>query len=159
MSNVKGTKPISAKKEKGSSSFSFTPRNPLDIPEELKRELKEQGLDYRWLDAKQMASNNNMHRMHWEIYKRKATSSEDLIKNGLPADGTIRSGTCVLGVRKIDKSQAHKDFLKEKRVRQNQSLKSQVQQFREEARRGGGSSKGEIEVGSEKHYAPQADDE
>ncbi len=127
---IKGTKPISQRKGPGASKFSFSPRNALDIPEEVQKELQAQDLEWRWLDATQMAKNMNLHRMRWEIYKRKPQSDGGVSSVPVSPDGTIRSGTCILGVRPIETGDGHRAFNEEKRRAQNQAVKASGKAFR-----------------------------
>lgn len=133
---IDGKKHISEKPKGKSTAAAFSPRSLLDVPEDLKRELEEKGLECRWVDAKQMAEAGNMHRNHWEIYRRDPASiSSEAKVFGLPPDGTIRRGTVVLAVRPKDLGQAHKAMLKEKADRLTTSVKKQGAELKQLARR------------------------
>jgi hypothetical protein len=145
----KGTRPLSQRKPPGSGSFSFTPRNPLDVPESVKAACADAGLEYRWLDAKQMADRGNMHRMYWEIYKPEAEQIQKFKISGMAADGTIRSGTCILGVRPKNTGDGHRQLLKEKRVRLKEAIKAQNKEARRQAEKAGMRFQDETEVGEQ----------
>lgn len=146
---MKGTKPLSQRKGPGTGDFVFTPRNPLDIPEALKKEIESKGLEYRWLDAKQMADHGNLHKNYWEIYRRDPDVDGDIgVFNSSP-DKTIRSGTVILGVRPKRVGDGHRQHLEESRKRQNRALRNAGRAFSEELRQRGVYSKDEMEVGEE----------
>jgi hypothetical protein len=135
---IGGKKHISEKAAPKSAKDLFKPRNLLDISDELKAELEAAGLDYRWVDAKQMSDSGNMHRNHWQIYRRPTgTVSTGEQAFGLPPDGTVRRGTVVLAVRKNEISQGHREALREKTKRQTASVKGAARELRDMARKGG----------------------
>ncbi len=153
MSQVpKGTKPLSQRKAPGSGSFSFTPRNPLDIPTGIQKQLDAKGMEGRWLDAKQMADRGNFHKNYWEIFKRDTSKDQELGLTGLPPDGTIRSGTCILGARPIGVGDEHRKLLKEKRIRLKNAVKAKSEEAVQLARKAGAKIlEDETEVTEEVH--------
>jgi hypothetical protein len=159
MSNQKGVKPLSQRKPPGSGKFLFTPRNPLDVPEQIKAAIEKEGKEYRWLDAKQMSTNGNFHRNYWEVYKRDTSKDHELGAFGLPADGTIRSGTCILGVRPKQVGDGHRELLEDKRKRQNQALRNQNTEFRKQLQKEGIVSKDDTDIGEETHVYEPGDNE
>lgn len=131
-----GKKHISEKPKATSTKNLFSPRNLLDVPDDLKKEIDAKGLEYRWVDSKQMAENGNMHKNHWTLYRRDtATVSPEAQAFGLPPDGTIRRGTVVLAVRPKELGEGHKALLKEKADRQTASVKKQGAELKQMARR------------------------
>lgn len=113
-----------------------------DIDSVLKKELADQGLEYRFIDFKQARLNGNRSRAGWFIYKRQ---SEDPRVQGIKAladpDGLVRQGTLVLAVK--TKQGAERQRMR--RDSQNTSLKKYNKQVADEldgqARKLGGSSR------------------
>jgi hypothetical protein len=113
-----------------------------DIDTILKKELADQGLEYRFIDFKKAVQNGGRSRGGWVIYKRQ---SEDPRLQGIKSlsdpDGLVRDGTLVLAVKR--KEQAAKQ--RERINAQNQSLKQYTKTVAQEldgkARQLGGSSR------------------
>lgn len=140
MSNpiVGGKKSIAEKPKSKSLKELFRPRNLLDIPEEIKAELEQKGLVARWVDSKQMADGGNVHKNHWQVYRRDAAKvSSEAQAFGLPPDGTVRRGTLVLAVRPKEIQEAHREALQEKADSRVRSIKKQGRELQAEARRFG----------------------
>jgi hypothetical protein len=133
MSN-QGRKPVSERKQPGSKKILFAPRNRLDIPPDLEKALKNQGLEYRWLDAKRMAENGNLHQYHWEVYRVPSGSEKP---SYAAADGTVRSGTLVLGVRSLEMGDAHREFNQDRADRYLKAVKATRKEIAREARKEG----------------------
>lgn len=88
---VSGQKHISEKPASNKVKSSFSPMSLLDVPAWVRSDCEEKNLEFRWVDAKQLAENGNMHRNHWELYRRdKSTVSSGGDGFGLPPDGTVR---------------------------------------------------------------------
>jgi hypothetical protein len=136
---IDGKKHISEKPKGQSTQSAFTPMNTLDIPPEAKREIEEAGMEARWVDSKQFADHGNVHKNHWQLYKKaSATVSQGVNPlTGLPPDGTIRRGTLVLAVRSKEISDGHRAELKRKAARMSGSVKNQGEELRQIARKGG----------------------
>jgi len=135
---VDGKKHISEKAKPTKVKAAFSPRSVLDVPEFVHKDCESKDLEYRWVDAKQMGENGNMHKNYWEIYRRPADSvaSEGALF-GLPPDGTIRRGTLLLAVRPKETGDGHRQILREKSERQSQAVKKQGAEFRRMAREAG----------------------
>jgi hypothetical protein len=71
-----------------------------DIDRELKKELEDQGLEYRFIDFKKAKLNGGMSRAGWRIYVRK---SPDPRTSGISVladpDNLVRNGSMVLAVK------------------------------------------------------------
>lgn len=116
--------------------------NDHDIDPILKKELLDQGLNYRFIDFKQAKLNGGRSRSGWVIYRR---NSEDPRLQGIKAladpDGLVRQGSLVLAV----KTQQSADRQRSRRDAQNRSLKQYTKTVADEldqtARKLGGSSR------------------
>jgi hypothetical protein len=128
-----GQKHISEKPAPKKLRASFSPMTLLDVPEWAKKDCEEKDQEYRWVDAKQMQENGNMHRNHWQVYRRDASTvpaGGDAF--GLPPDGTVRRGTVVLAVRPKEIGDGHKAMLRQKAERMTSSVKKQGSDLRRE---------------------------
>lgn len=134
MSN-QGRKPVAQRQQPGSKKIIFTPRNRLDLPLDLQKKLKDQGLEYRWLDAKRMADSGNLHQNYWEVYRVEAGSEKP---GYVAADGTVRSGTCILGVRSVEMGDAHREFNHERANRALKAVKAERKELLRDAPEGFG---------------------
>lgn len=92
----------------------------FDIDLTLKKELAEQGLEYRFIDFKQAKLNGGRSRAGWIVYKR---TTQDPRLQGIAAladpDGLVRQGSMVLAVKPIAYAQRQRD----RRDAQNRTLK------------------------------------
>lgn len=97
----------------------------LDIDPALKKELKELGLVYRFINYKTFKQ-RGFHKAHWKPYMRKSTPDGGAIFTVDPNGYTVHQDL-VLAVKPVDWSVAHKKFLKEKadRLDNIQSTKAQ----------------------------------
>lgn len=113
-----------------------------DIDQLLKKELEEQGLEYRFIDFKNAVLNGGRSRTGWIVYRRQ---SEDPRLQGIKAladpDGLVRQGSMVLAV----KTKASADRQRARRDSQNKTLKKYTetvtQELNGQARKLGGGSK------------------
>ncbi len=113
-----------------------------DIDPVLKKELKEQGLAYKYIDFKSAKNNGGRSRSGWIIYKRQ---SEDPRLQGIKAladpDGLVRQGSMVLAV----KTEQNADRQRSRRDTMNKSLrqynKVAAEELEQSARKLGGSTR------------------
>lgn len=113
-----------------------------DIDAALKKELVDQGLEWRFIDFKQAKLNGGRSRAGWIVYRRQ---SKDPRLAGIEAladpDGLVRQGTMVLAV----KTKAGADRQRSRRDEQtrfyNQYTKQVTKEFDSNARKLGGSSR------------------
>lgn len=119
MSIKDGKKPISQKPAKASIFMNDDVfGNHLSIPEDVQKELDEQGLHGRWLNAKTLHSNQGYHPKGWSVYRRKSVDKDaTAFKFGADPDGIIRRGDLILGVKTKEKYENHKAFLESKAQR------------------------------------------
>jgi hypothetical protein len=134
-----GKKHISEKPKAKPIKAGFTPMNLLDVPPDVQADLNARGLEARWVDAKTFASNGNIHKNLWELYKRPdvTVSAGANPLTGLPPDGTVRRGTVVLAVRSVEMGDGHRAELKKKIDRAKGSVKQQGAEMKALARKGG----------------------
>lgn len=107
----------------------FDDVDEFDIDLALKKELEEQGLEYRFIDFKQAKLNGGRSRAGWVVYKRK---SEDPRLQGIAAladpDGMVRQGSMVLAVKPTQYAQRQRD----RRDAQNRTLKRYTENVTQE---------------------------
>src|SRR5687768_12309087 len=116
--------------------------NDYDIDSVLKKELEEQGLEYRFIDFKKAKLNGGMSRAGWRIYARK---TEDPRLQGISvlkdADNLVRNGSMVLAVK--TKQGAARQRMR--RDAQNRALthynKTVAEDLKKDVRKLGGNSK------------------
>ena len=110
----KGKKPISEKPVANTSQYPvidpFGDRMRLDPA--LIKEITDQGLEYRFLDAKDLQESGGYHPRGWMAYTRKGAPMATEFKVGTDPAGIIRRGTCVLGVRPVETGDRHRAELK-----------------------------------------------
>jgi hypothetical protein len=113
-----------------------------DIDSILKAELKEKGLEYRFIDFKQAKQNGGRSRNGWIVYKR---DSDDPRLQGISSladpDGLVRQGSMVLAVKTIAGAEKQRTRIKNQNQlssKYNEHITNEVEQ---EARRLGGSSR------------------
>lgn len=116
--------------------------NEYDIDPVLKKELKEQGLAYRFIDFKQARMNGGRSRSGWVIYRRQ---SDDPRLQGIKAladpDGLVRQGSMVLAV----KTEQNAERQRSRREAMNRSLrqynKVAADELEQSARKLGGNTR------------------
>lgn len=110
--------------------------NLLSVSDDLKKEIADKGLEYRWVDAKKMINEGNFHRAHWTVYKRDKVNNDILSwKLGNDPEGIIRRGSVVLAVRPKTQGDRHRTLLAQKAARQSGDLsKVQAETLREMAK-------------------------
>jgi hypothetical protein len=134
MSNTKPTKkPLSAAKAALFSRPSFF-GTKLDIPSDVKKDISERGLEYRWVDYNKYTTNGNMHENGWEPYRRttKPTGTEALTFGSSP-DGIIRRASLMLAVRPKKFGEEHRGWLKSKAAAASGHNKIKADELREMA--------------------------
>jgi hypothetical protein len=84
--------------------------NTLSLPESLKAEMTEKGLDWRFLNSNEFRRRGNMHKSYWQPYKPTGTENAAYCN----AEGLIQRGDLILGARQKRISALHKDYLDKK---------------------------------------------
>ena len=131
-------------------NYDVDSENDLDIDVMLKKELADQGLEYRFIDFKQARLNGGRSRAGWIIYKRQ---SEDPRLQGITAladpDGLVRQGSMVLAVKPKHAADRQRNRRDAQNRTLNQYTKSITQELDGKARALGGASR--IIAGYEKN--------
>lgn len=140
MSEVKtvgGKKPLSARETyKNESLTEDIFGNTLAISAGLRKELADQGLVGRWVNAKTLYANQGYHPKNWVPYKSKASGTMDNkdFLNGNDPSGIIRRGDCILAVKKNEDVAKHRSYLKQKADRYSRFNKEKAEELRTLAR-------------------------
>ena len=112
-----GQKPISSKPT-SAGAYEFGPSSILEISPELKAELDQKGLSYRFVDGGKLSQMGGFHKNGWRIYRqdKKASGTMDGTEffYGQDPDGYVRRGTLVLAVKPKSMNDAHKAYLAER---------------------------------------------
>lgn len=106
--------------------------NQLSIPSVVLKELTEKGYAHRWLNAKEMLEKRGNHRTGWKIYRApnpdKVKSKDEFdFSFGVDADGYVRRGDLILGVKPNELKDKQRARVREKT--RNQDV-SQIQRQR-----------------------------
>lgn len=109
--------------------------NQLSIPAVVLKELEEKQYSYRWLNAKEMLEKRGLHRSGWKIYR---AANPDKVKSkdefdfsiGVDADGYVRRGDLILGIKPVELQERHKERVREK-TRNQDVTRLQQQRARE----------------------------
>ncbi len=113
-----------------------------DIDSILKKELKEKGLEYRFIDFKQAKQNGGRSRNGWIVYKR---DSEDPRLQGITSladpDGLVRQGSMVLAVKTLAGAEKQRTRIKNQNQQSSKYNEHITNEVENEARRLGGSSR------------------
>jgi hypothetical protein len=127
------------------SGFSYDEffNNRLSLPDTIKNELNDAGLDWRFINAAQFRNEGNVHRSHWKPYK--FLSSPDLAN----AEGYLTRGDLILATRPKDVSKAHRKFLNERNKLQKNQNKADAQKMRQALRDNGMDGKARVFEGYE----------
>jgi len=96
------------------------------LPPDLKKELEEQRLAYRFVSTKRVVDGKTVD--GWVPYKRKGTPSKaTALKFGHSADGYIRRGELVLAVKPKTEHALHKARLKKR----NEAISKQLELYKD----------------------------
>ena len=127
-------KPVNSKPENLTNLGDFY-ANPYELAPDLKKELTEKGLEWRFINAVRFKE-MGFHRSHWMPYKRdqgKAGSSLTTAEQifGADPEGFVRRGSDILAVKPRAAAQAHRDHLKRLTRLQESSYKSKGAQIKD----------------------------
>ena len=111
---INGKHAVSTKSDNPEQDFKFSFGNLLDVPANIRAELKAQGLACRWIN-KAAFINNGSHASHWVPYQTKNTGNT--FGFGVSPEGHIQRADLILGVRPLQMHNAHKSFLDERNLR------------------------------------------
>lgn len=133
---VNGKKPLSARQSYKAAVTEDIFGNRLALPEGLKKELEDQGLEGRWVNSKELYANQGYHPKNWVPYKKKSSDTMDTrdFLSGSDPSGIIRRGDCILAVKKLEDAQKHRAYLKQKADRYTRFNKEKAEELRNYAR-------------------------
>lgn len=115
MSIKEGKKPLSKKVKPTMINADEVYGNPLQIPEDLRKELDSQNLVAKWISADVVYRGGGYHPKRWAPYKRKnVTPSMTEFGLGRDPEGVIRRGDLILGVKTKEAAQLEKAYLQQK---------------------------------------------
>ena len=129
---INGKKPLSSKPSVSSIAPPEEFGNALSLSPELKKELADQGLEGRFINAKQLYDFQGYHPKGWVPYKRKVSdtlNSTDFIKGSDPS-GIIRRGDCILATKSVAQAEKHRQFLQQKADREKGHTKDVAKALR-----------------------------
>ncbi len=134
MSKGKETKPTETPSYDSTfrdTEFAFN--NKLGLPKELKEYLTSQGLDWRFLNAREYRENGNIHQAHWRAFKVPADKVGAEGFYGANAEGLVQRGDLILGVRTKAISAAHKEHINKRNqaLYRQGSVEGQAKKLRE----------------------------
>jgi hypothetical protein len=138
MSNTKQKKSIKSKPTLDFNDELFS-SDITKISKELKKELQDQNLAWRFIDYKKYMDLGGYHPRGWKAYKQKRGNSDILdteaARYGANPDGFMRRGTLVLAVRSQELNTEHKAYLKNRASRYAVSVeKQQKNELRQRAK-------------------------
>lgn len=116
-----GRKPIKAK-TKPADGFLKADEvfgNRMSIPADIKQELLDQGLEGRWLNAKDVHQNQGYHKRGWSVYRRKSDKINSEWSYGNDPSGVVRRGDSILGVKTIEDVSKHRQYLAQRANKQS----------------------------------------
>lgn len=132
----------------GSQGFEEFYDNRLSLSAELKKELKDQGLDWRFINISTFRKAGNRHHSLWRPYNIKSKSPIDAFK-GVDPEGVLTRGDLVLAVRPKHVSAAYSKKL-EARNRANAGYnKAKAEEMRQMAKSAGVGDQVKIHEGYE----------
>jgi hypothetical protein len=135
---VKGKMPISQKRENSDFANEDLDFNPLKLDPELKKELAEQGLVGRFLNARQLQENYGFHKSGWQVYKRKGSvAGAGAFKFGQDPEGHVRYRDLILGVKPAEEQARWKAKLAASNRRKTAFNQQAANELREMARQAG----------------------
>jgi hypothetical protein len=126
---VSGKKPV----ESASLKYSSFHRNMLDIPPAIAAELKEKGLEGRWINYNEFVKDGNFHRQGWVPFRPEKADSSNGFFFGNNPDGIIRRKELVLASRPKEICDAHRAHLKDAAKRKATSKKTAEAELRQMA--------------------------
>lgn len=152
-----GKKPISSKRQVAEMIHQDDVfASALSLDPDLKKELDEQGLVPRFVDAKRMMEMGGYNDKGWQVYRRKIKASDTInasdFKFGNDPSGIIRRGSLVLAVKTNERAAMHRKFLNQRAAQQENFGKQKAEELRSFAKQNGLNA--EIFEGYEENEAP-----
>lgn len=137
MSTLKqGKKPLSTKPSQSVLTDDDVFGNALTISSELKAELEDQGLSWRFIDSKRLYEMNGYNDKGWEPYKRRNATIQDKqdFRFGKDPEGVVRRGSLILAVKSKEKAELHRNYLRQKAERYSHFNRKKADELRAFAR-------------------------
>ena len=107
----------------------------LEIDQELKKELEDYELDYRWINFKEF-KRLGFHKRDWKPYKRESKPNNTVVFN-IDADGLMTRDDLVLAVRPKSHTAAHREYLDSINKKKEGIIKQKTEQFRRDVKKSG----------------------
>lgn len=107
--------------------------DPLKLDKDVKEQIEADGMEARFVDAKQLYDFNGYHKNGWIPFKKKSSATVDF-KNDRDPDGVVRRGTLILAVRSKEICEKHRLMLAQKADRASNVSKTQAEELRQMAR-------------------------
>lgn len=141
---INGKKPLSAKKRptldpRNADAFG----NQLSLSVEIQKELADQGLVARFINAKKLQDMGGHHAKGWRVYQRpvkeKASGTMDSSSflSGSDPNGFIRRGDSILAVKTEAEVEDHRDYLRARADRHKNYKKQKASELRQYAKENG----------------------
>lgn len=108
-------------------------QNQLSLSNTLKREISDQGLDWRFINAAEYRKKGNRHRSHWKPYNVKNRSVIDNFA-GVDPEGIITRGDLILAVRPKVLTEKSRTNLQERNRIQAGYAKQQARELKQMAK-------------------------
>lgn len=122
--------------------------NKLSLSAELKAELKEQDLDWRFINIAQFRHAGNRHHSLWRPYNVKSRSPIDAFK-GIDPEGVLTRGDLVLAVRPKHVSAAYRKKLEKRNLANAGYNRAKAEEMKQLARSAGVGDQVKIHEGYE----------
>lgn len=113
----------------GLADENFVQGNLLTIPVPLKTFLTEQGMDWRFLNAKEYRANGSIHNSQWQPLK--VPADLDLGLTAVTAERHLQRGDLILGIRPKTISAKHKEALRKKNELYSNFGKNEAKRLKE----------------------------
>jgi hypothetical protein len=133
---TKEKKPIeNALYDSSLADAAYTQNNLLTLPDQLKKYLTDQGMDWRFLNATAFRANGGRHKSDWQALRVPPDVRIGL--SAVTAEGHVIRGDLILGIRPKTISAKYKETLKERNRAYSNFGKTEATRMREEVKRKG----------------------
>lgn len=97
--NKQGRVPVSKKSAESAMVMDNFDYEIFRVDGELKKELEDAGLAYRWINAPKYFKGGNFHRSGWKAYRSKKAGTSEAFDSGINAEGFIIRNDMLLAVK------------------------------------------------------------
>lgn len=108
----------------------------LDVPQDIKSEIEDQGFVCRWINATEFQKQYGFHKSRWVPYKRKDKKANAGLLGGDP-EGFIRRGDLVLAVKPRQEQELHAARIQHKTKINTMGAAKAAEELRNSARQHG----------------------